>query len=47
MAFSQIMVTFVVKQEINILLKTKQAATFPQIFPNWRLFPNRQSSLDF
>jgi cellulose synthase/poly-beta-1,6-N-acetylglucosamine synthase-like glycosyltransferase len=30
----------VVRQEINILVKTKQAGNYPQIFPNWRLLLN-------
>jgi hypothetical protein len=32
----------VVKQEIKLLAKTKQAGNAPQILPNWRLSPNRQ-----
>jgi hypothetical protein len=37
MAFSQKILTFVVKQEIKISVKTKQAGNSPQIFPNWSL----------
>jgi hypothetical protein len=35
-----------ISQEINIFVKTKQGGNSPQIFPNWRLLPNRQRSLD-
>jgi hypothetical protein len=45
-AFSQYIITLVVKQELKILVKTKQAEFSPQIFPNWRLLLNRQKSQD-
>jgi hypothetical protein len=37
----------VVRQEIKILVKTKQAGNSSQMFPNWRLSPNSGNSLDF
>jgi hypothetical protein len=37
----------VIKQEIKILVETKQAENSPQIFSNWRLSLNRQKSQDF
>jgi hypothetical protein len=47
MAFSQKILSLAVRQEIKILVKTKQAGNSPQIFPNWRLSPISGKSQDF